>query len=44
MGRTSLNNLTPHEFLLKYGKPYLKNIEGFTTFQQDNGDENQWKI
>jgi hypothetical protein len=38
-----LNNLTPHEFLLKYGKPYLKNIEGFSTFQQDNDDENQWK-
>ena len=38
-----LNNLTPHEFLLKYGKPYLKNIEGFSTFKQDNDDENQWK-
>lgn len=31
-----LNNLTPHEFLLKYGKPYVRNIKRFPTFQQDD--------
>jgi putative transposase len=38
-----LNYLTPHEFLLKYGKPYVENVERFPTFQQDNDDKNQWK-
>jgi putative transposase len=38
-----LNYLTRHEFLLKYGKPYVENVERFPTFQQDNDDKNQWK-
>jgi hypothetical protein len=38
-----LNNLTPHEFLLRYGKPYVQNIKRFPTFQQDDDEKNQWK-
>lgn len=41
--RKFANYLPLHEFLLKYGKPYVENIERFPTFQQDNDDKNQWK-
>ena len=39
----SLGYLTPHEFLLKYGKINKPNTSEFPTFQQDNCSNNQWK-
>jgi putative transposase len=38
---SSLNYLTPHEFLLKYGKLHHTNPDQFPTFQQDNGNK-EW--
>ena len=38
----SLGYLTPHEFLLKYGKINKPNTSEFPTFQQDNCSNNQW--
>ncbi|MDM1523141.1 IS3 family transposase [Empedobacter sp. 225-1] len=38
----SLGYLTPHKFLLKYGKINKPNTSEFPTFQQDNCSNNQW--
>lgn len=35
--------LTPHEFLLKYGKLKQSKPEEFPTFQQDKNNKYQWK-
>lgn len=40
---SSLGYLTPHEFLLKYGKLNIQTQNEFPTFQQDNGNNNEWK-
>lgn len=40
---SSLQYLTPHEFLLKYGKLEQYDPGEFPTFQQDNSNNNQWK-
>lgn len=40
---SSLGYLTPHEFLLKYGKLKQSQPEEFPTFQQDKNNKYQWK-
>jgi putative transposase len=40
---SGLGYLTPHEFLLKYGKLQDSDPVEFPTFQQDNSNKSEWK-